>query len=112
MTDECLFCRIARGDLAVPLVAQNELAVAFRDINPQAPVHVLVIPRRHSTSVLSARDDDLAAVMSLASEVARLEGVADDGFRLVANTGGDGGQTVLHFHLHVLGGRAMHWPPG
>ena len=112
MTDECLFCRIGRGDLAVPFVAQNDLAVAFRDINPQAPVHVLVIPRRHSTSVLSAHEHELAAVMSLASEVARLEGVADDGFRLVANTGGDGGQTVLHFHLHVLGGRAMLWPPG
>ncbi len=113
MSDNCLFCRIARGDVPVPFVAQNALAVAFRDINPQAPVHVLVIPRAHVESVLEVTDPaQLDAVMQLAIEVARAEGVAESGFRLVLNTGVNGGQSVFHLHAHVLGGRAMHWPPG
>lgn len=113
MSDGCLFCGIARGDVPVPFVAQNALAVAFRDINPQAPVHVLVIPRAHAASVLESTDSaQLDAVMQLAIEVARAEGVAESGFRLVLNTGADGGQSVPHLHVHVLGGRVMHWPPG
>ena len=113
MSDDCLFCRIARGDVPVSFVAENALAVAFRDIHPQAPVHVLVIPRAHVESVLEATDPALMnAVMQLAIEVARAEGVAGSGFRLVLNTGADGGQSVSHLHAHVLGGRSMHWPPG
>ena len=112
ISDDCLFCRIARGDVPVPFVAENALAVAFRDIHPQAPVHVLVVPRTHVKSVLEADPAHLNAVMQLANEVARAEGVAESGFRLVLNTGADAGQSVLHLHAHVLGGRAMHWPPG
>lgn len=113
MDDDCLFCRIARRDVPVPLVASNALAVAFRDINPQAPVHVLIIPRAHIASVLAATEPaHLEAVMQLATEVARIEGVAESGFRIVLNTGADGGQSVFHLHAHLLGGRAMDWPPG
>ncbi len=113
MTDTCLFCRIANGEIPVALVAQNPHAVAFRDINPQAPVHVLVVPRRHVVSLAAATDPtEMGALLLLASEVARTEGVEATGYRVVANTGTDGGQTVHHLHLHVLGGRAMQWPPG
>jgi histidine triad (HIT) family protein len=113
VTDTCLFCRIANGEIPVALVAQNPHAVAFRDINPQAPVHVLVVPRRHVVSLAAATDPtEMGALLLLASEVARTEGVEATGYRVVANTGTDGGQTVHHLHLHVLGGRAMQWPPG
>lgn len=113
MTNSCLFCRIVRGELPVALIAQNELAVAFRDINPQAPVHVLVIPKRHVASLAEASDGmELGAISLLAAQVARDEGIADSGYRTVMNTGDDGGQTVHHLHLHLLGGRAMRWPPG
>jgi len=113
MTDSCLFCRIVRGEIPVALVAQNEHAVAFRDINPQAPVHVLVVPRRHVASLAEASDGaELGAVALLAAAVARDAGVAESGYRTVMNTGDDGGQSVHHLHMHVLGGRAMHWPPG
>ena len=113
MTDSCLFCRIVRGELPVALIAENELAVAFRDINPQAPVHVLVIPKRHVASLAQASDGvELGAISLLAAQVARDEGLADSGYRTVMNTGDDGGQTVHHLHLHLLGGRRMKWPPG
>jgi len=113
MSETCLFCRIVRGELPVSLVAENAHAVAFRDINPQAPVHVLVVPRRHVASQAEATDAaELGAIALLAAEVARQEGVADAGYRTVMNTGGDGGQTVAHLHMHVLGGRPMAWPPG
>jgi histidine triad (HIT) family protein len=112
MTD-CLFCRIVRGDLTVAVLAENAHALAFRDINPQAPVHVLVVPRRHVTSLAEATDGaDLGGLALLAAEVARKEGVAESGYRAVINTGDDGGQSVGHLHMHVLGGRAMGWPPG
>jgi histidine triad (HIT) family protein len=94
-------------------VAQNEYAIAFRDINPQAPVHVLVVPRRHVSSLAEATDaSELGAIALLAAEVARAQGIAETGYRTVINTGDHGGQTVHHLHLHLLGGRAMHWPPG
>ncbi len=110
---DCLFCRIASGAIPADIVARNDHALAFRDISPKAPTHVLVIPTQHVTSLAHANDEvQLGALMALATEVARLEGVADSGYRVVANTGGDGGQTVMHLHLHVLGGRAMGWPPG
>lgn len=114
-SSECLFCRIAAGDMNADVVREDDDTVAFRDINPQAPVHVLVIPRRHIPSVndLEPGDAELVGRMFLAAkEIARDEGIADPGYRLVTNTGADAGQTVDHIHLHVIGGRAMKWPPG
>jgi histidine triad (HIT) family protein len=113
VTNECLFCRIARGDIPAALVAENDDAVAFRDINPQAPFHVLVIPRAHVESLATATDPALlGTLMSLAARIARDEGFADSGYRIVINTGADGGQAVGHLHVHVLAGRQLDWPPG
>lgn len=113
MSDACLFCRIVAGTIPATLVASSEAAVAFRDLHPQAPTHVLVIPRAHVASLDAAEDPALlGAVLHLARQVARQEGLADTGYRIVSNVGGDGGQTVPHLHVHVLGGRQMHWPPG
>ena len=115
MTEECLFCRIVTGDVPATIVADNDHAVAFRDINPVAPTHVLVIPRSHhpdAAAVAAADPQLLAAMVNLAHQVAESEGVAADGYRLVANTGAAAHQTVFHAHLHVLGGRSMGWPPG
>lgn len=115
MNDECLFCRIAAGAADADLVAEGEGWVAVRDIDPQAPAHVLVLPRRHveSLDALEPADRELAGTLLLAAaRVAREEGVAQEGYRVVANTNAAGGQTVPHLHLHVLGGRGMRWPPG
>lgn len=114
MSDEsCLFCRIVRGEIPATIVRETEDFVAFRDINPQAPVHVLVIPRRHVASLNAATDASLVGRMSLlAVEIARQEGIAESGYRTVINTNDDGGQTVQHLHVHILGGRPMRWPPG
>ena len=115
MADDCLFCDIASGEQDADLVAEGDRWVAFRDINPQAPTHVLVVPRRHVPSLEELDDDgrDLAGELLLAArDVARGEGLDDDGYRVVANTGRKAGQSVFHLHLHVLGGRAMTWPPG
>lgn len=112
---ECLFCRIAAGEIPATIVHQDDDAVAFRDINPQAPVHILVIPRRHVSSLEASVDTDrelLGHLLLVARDLARSEGIAEDGYRTVLNIGADGGQTVHHLHLHVLGGRALHWPPG
>lgn len=109
----CIFCRIAAGSIPASVVAATDHALAFRDLHPQAPVHVLVIPRRHVDSLAAAEDaDDLGHLLRLAADVARAEGVAESGYRVVTNIGADGGQTVGHLHLHVLGGRAFGWPPG
>jgi histidine triad (HIT) family protein len=111
---DCLFCRIVTGETSGDVVLETESAVAFRDINPQAPVHVLVIPRAHHRSIadLAAADPQLAAsLLRTCGDVARQEGVAD-GYRLVFNTGAEAGQSVFHVHGHVLGGRRMSWPPG
>lgn len=113
MTD-CLFCRIAAGEIPADVVHQTDRTLAFRDVSPQAPTHVLVVPRDHHTDVAALADADpglLSEVVQAAVAVARQEGL-DGGFRLVANTGDDGGQTVQHLHVHVLGGRALSWPPG
>lgn len=109
----CLFCKIIAGDIPVDLIAENGLAVAFRDIAPQAPTHVLVVPRRHLASLNEADNaEELGAVIMLAAEVAQQEGIAESGYRSVINTGSDGGQSVSHVHLHLLGGRRLAWPPG
>ncbi len=113
MADDCLFCRIARGEIPVPFVYENDDCIAFRDINPQAPVHVLVIPRTHVASLDQADDPALVGRLALvAAEIARAEGIAVSGYRTVMNTNADAGQTVFHLHLHLLGGRSLAWPPG
>ena len=112
---DCLFCAIAAAEIPATIVSSNERTVAFRDINPQAPVHVLVIPRAHHPNLAelaAAEASLLAAVAAHAHEVAVAEGIADDGYRVVFNTGPYAGQTVGHVHAHVLGGRPMTWPPG
>ena len=115
MKDECLFCRIANREIPAEVVAEGDRWLAFRDIQPQAPVHILVVPKRHVEGVatLQEADRDLAGELVLAAaEVARIEGLDDSGFRLVTNVGERAGQSVFHLHLHVLGGRRMRWPPG
>ena len=110
---DCLFCRIVRGEIPATKVAESAECIAFRDISPKAPVHVLVIPKVHYGSLEDVKDASVVGAMSmLAQEVARSEGIASKGYRCVINTGADGGQTVGHIHLHVLGGRAHSWPPG
>lgn len=110
---DCLFCRIARGEIPVERLAENEHALAFPDVRPQAPVHALVIPKAHLASLRDARDwAVVGSLHELALEVAKARGIAESGFRTVINTGADAGQTVFHVHLHVLGGRLMSWPPG
>jgi histidine triad (HIT) family protein len=111
----CLFCRIASGELPAKLIHQDDTLVAFHDIHPQAPVHVLIVPRRHIATLneLSAEDDELVgAMLRRASVIARDLGIATRGYRTVFNCNREAGQTVFHLHLHVLGGRPMHWPPG
>ncbi len=111
----CLFCGIVSGDIPADVVLQDTQTVAFRDISPAAPTHVLVVPRDHhdDLAALSASDRDLTgALMAAATQVAALEGLTDGGYRVVLNTGVDGGQTVGHVHAHVLGGRSLTWPPG
>lgn len=115
MTSKCLFCGIANGDIPSTEVYSDEHVYAFRDISPAAPTHVLVIPRKHIARIDEAEADDealLGKLMLAARSIARQEGLDEDGFRLVMNTGDGGGQTVYHIHLHVLGGRQMQWPPG
>jgi histidine triad (HIT) family protein len=110
---DCLFCKIVAGEADADITADNDGAVAFRDINPQAPTHVLVVPREHQPNVgeLAAADPTaLAAVVRLATQVAEAEGLS--AHRVVFNTGAEAGQSVFHCHAHLLGGRAMSWPPG
>lgn len=115
MSDEatCLFCRIARHEIPAKIVKETPDMIAFRDINPQAPQHILVIPRRHISNLNEVTDHSLISHLTdAATAIARQEGFADKGYRVVINTLADGGQTVDHLHLHVLGGRHMKWPPG
>ena len=112
---DCLFCKIVEGDVPASIVHRDEHLIAFKDINPQAPLHVLIVPRRHiaSLNALSPEDDDLVGEMvRRAAAIAREHGVADTGYRTVFNCNADAGQTVFHIHLHVLGGRGLSWPPG
>lgn len=109
----CIFCRIGRGEIPAQMVMNNKDVAAFKDLNPQAPVHILIIPKKHVASLDDASDSDLLGrMMSLAAAIARQEGIAKSGYRTVINTGKDGGQSVDHLHIHLLGGRAMAWPPG
>ena len=111
---ECLFCKIVAGDIPADIVYESETAVAFRDINPQAPTHVLVIPREHISTINDISVDHHEVVGSLftaAKEIAEAEGIADDGYRAVMNCNESAGQSVFHIHLHVLGGKSMGWPP-
>ena len=112
---DCIFCRVVAGEVRADVIFQDDRCVAFRDINPQAPVHVLVIPREHIESLDDAgRGDEavLGHILRVAARVANDEGLTENGFRTIINTGAGAGQSVLHLHLHVLGGRQMTWPPG
>ena len=112
---DCLFCKIVEGTVPASIVHCDEHLIAFKDINPQAPLHVLIVPRRHidSLNALGPEDDDLVGEMiRRAAAIARDHGVADTGYRTVFNCNADAGQTVFHIHLHVLGGRGLSWPPG
>ena len=111
----CIFCRIIDGSIPAKIVFQDEHTLAFDDINPQAPVHTLVIPKRHVASVQDLGESDqalLGRLLLTCTKIAKDKGLAESGFRVVANTGRDGGQTVSHLHFHVMGGRHMGWPPG
>jgi histidine triad (HIT) family protein len=112
---ECIFCRVASGETAARILYEDERAVAFEDINPQAPVHVLIIPRKHIATNLDLVSEDeplVGYLFAVANRIAREKGIAPKGFRLVMNTNAEAGQSVFHIHLHLLGGRPMHWPPG
>jgi histidine triad (HIT) family protein len=111
----CLFCKIVSGDVPATNVLETERVIAFRDINPQAPTHVLLVPKAHHPDVraLAAADPDVLAELVLqAAEIAKQEGIDDRGYRIVVNTGPEAGQTVAHVHFHLLGGRGLGWPPG
>ncbi len=111
----CLFCKILAGDIPADIVYESDDAIAFRDINPQAPTHVLVIPRKHIATINDLDESDREIVGSLylaAKEIAAEEGMSEEGYRAVMNCNAGAGQTVFHIHLHVLGGRQLSWPPG
>ena len=115
MSEDCLFCKIASGDVPADIIFQDDDYVAFRDINAQAPTHLLVIPRKHIASLDRATDADgrlLGGALLVARDVARQAGIAEKGYRTVINTNRQAHQSVFHLHLHVLGGREMKWPPG
>ncbi len=112
---DCLFCKILDGEIPADIVYESDTAIAFRDINPQASTHVLIIPRQHIATINDIADSDQAVVGSLysaAREIAKAEGIADDGYRAVMNCNEAAGQTVFHIHLHLIGGRTLGWPPG
>lgn len=114
MLIDCLFCKIVRGNIPANRIYEDDLSIGFPDINPQAPTHLLIIPKEHIASQAKAAAEHtplLGHLMAVAARIARTEGL-DDGYRVVVNTGEDGGQTVNHLHLHLLGGRHMNWPPG
>ena len=112
---DCLFCKIAAGEIPSTKVYEDDLVYAFRDIEPQAPVHVLIIPKQHISSANEINDENCAIVghiFKVAAEIAKNEGISEDGYRIVTNIGENGGQTVKHLHYHMLGGRSLQWPPG
>ncbi|MDH5637059.1 MAG: histidine triad nucleotide-binding protein [Nitrospinota bacterium] len=112
---DCLFCKIANGVVPSQKVAETDTLFAFRDINPQAPTHILIIPKKHIENNLSLTPEDkltIGEIMLLANDLAVKEGIDKSGFRVVVNNGADAGQAVFHIHFHLLGGRIMLWPPG
>jgi len=111
----CIFCKIIAGDIPADVVYEDEHVFAFHDINPQAPVHIVLIPKAHIDNILAAQESDaetLGQLLLSAAHVAKLGGIAESGFRVVVNAGPDAGQSVDHIHLHILGGRKLAWPPG
>ena len=114
-SSDCLFCKILAGDVPAELAYESNEAIAFHDINPQAPSHLLIIPRQHIETINDLGPGDAALVGNLflvAQQVAKDEGIAENGYRVVMNCNADAGQTVFHLHLHILGGRRLDWPPG
>ncbi len=114
-SSDCLFCKILAGDVPAELVYESNEAIAFRDINPKAPSHVLIIPRQHIETINDLGPGDAVLVGNLflvAQQLAKEEGIAENGYRVVMNCNADAGQTVFHLHLHMLGGRQLDWPPG
>ncbi|MEZ5491107.1 MAG: histidine triad nucleotide-binding protein [Gammaproteobacteria bacterium] len=115
MSGDCLFCKIIAGDIPANKVYEDADVLAFHDISPAAPTHILIIPKKHITAVKDAGPDEvglLGQLLAKAGSIAREQGLEEDGYRFVINTGDNGGQTVFHLHLHILGGRPMTWPPG
>ncbi len=111
----CIFCKIVAGEIPADVVRESDRVVAFRDLAPKAPVHILLIPKQHVESVTQLEDvhgETLVDIMQAAAHLARAEGIDESGWRLVTNVGPDAGQTVFHLHFHLMGGRAMSWPPG
>jgi histidine triad (HIT) family protein len=112
---ECIFCRIAQKKLPAKIIYEDGLSVAFEDSNPQAPVHTLVVPKKHISTNLDLKEEDnilIGHLFQVANKIARDKGIADRGFRLVMNCNPESGQTIFHIHLHIFGGRRMYWPPG
>lgn len=115
MSDDCLFCKIVAGDIPAKVVYENDHVMAFNDINPQAPLHVLIIPKKHIATINDLEADDAQVVGEMylaAKQIAADAGYADTGYRVAMNCGADAGQTVFHIHLHLLAGRPLSWPPG
>lgn len=113
MASDCIFCKIVAGEIPATVVQRTDRLLAFRDVGPQAPVHILVIPTEHVASLAAVQDGRLLGEMlMLARDIAADEKIAEDGYRVVLNTNRNGGQTVFHLHLHLLGGRRLTWPPG
>ena len=113
MTEECIFCKIGSGSIPVDAIYQDEEFIAFHDLNPQAPVHALLIPRAHFPTLLDVTDSNMMGrALVVVNQIARKLNIHESGYRVVINTRDDGGQTVYHLHFHILGGRFMSWPPG
>lgn len=115
MSEDCLFCKLISGEIPATEVYRDDDIFAFEDINPIAPTHMLVIPIKHLSDIKSANQDDqelIGKMLLIANQIATEKGLAEDGFRYVINTGKNGGQTVYHLHLHIIGGRSLSWPPG
>ena len=113
--EDCLFCKITAGEMDTDFVYEDDKVVAFEDVNPQAPVHLLIVPKKHISTILELEEEDyslISHIYKVANKLAEAEGIAEDGFRIVHNCKEEGGQTVFHIHFHLLGGRSMQWPPG
>ena len=113
--DKCLFCNIVNNNIPCDKLIENDSIIAFRDINPQAPIHILIIPKKHISTINDLKHDDsilIGEMFLIAKELAQVENINNSGFRMVFNCNEDGGQTVFHIHLHLLGGRKLSWPPG